>query len=235
MRSTLALPLPTSTTLRSWPSQNGETRYYVSGEVQVEAGAGIAAGVLLRANPGCRIEIGRGVCIGMGSILHACGGSLVVEAGATLGMGVLVIGQGTIGKNACIGSETTLLNCSVLSQAVIPPRSLVGDPTYPSRQEAEVGMASEAEPVSAAAPQEPIEPPEETLPEPTPPSPPDSPLAQVEKQTRRWQEAAEQTQENSRSPKIRKLNGIPGYSELDRLLGKIYPYRQILSSGGGQS
>ncbi len=225
MRSTLALPLPTSTTLRSWSSQNGETRYYVSGEVQVEAGAGIGAGVLLRANPGCRIEIGRGVCIGMGSILHACGGSLVVEAGATLGMGVLVIGQGTIGKNACIGSETTLLNCSVLSQAVIPPRSLVGDPTYSSRQEAEVGMASEAEPVSAAAPPEPPEPPGETLPKPAPPSPPDSPLAQVEKQT----------QENSRSSKTRKLNGIPGYSELDRLLGKIYPYRQILSSGGGQS
>ncbi|MFS8860233.1 hypothetical protein NW841_09240 [Synechococcus sp. H60.3] len=230
MRSTLALPLPTSTMLRSWPSQNGETHYYVSGEVQVEAGAGIGAGVLLRANPGCRIEIGRGVCIGMGSVLHACGGSLVVEAGATLGMGVLVIGQGTIGKNACIGSETTLLNCSVLSQAVIPPRSLVGDPTYSSRQEAEVGIASEAEPVSAVAPPEPSE---ETLPEPA--SPPDSPLVQVEKQTRRWQEAAEQTQENSRSPKTRKLNGIPGYSELDRLLGKIYPYRQILSSGGGQS
>jgi carbon dioxide concentrating mechanism protein CcmN len=123
MRSTLlASTLPNSMTLRALPGQNDETRYFVSGEVQVEAGAGIGAGVLLRANPGCRIHIGRGACIGMGSVLHACGGSLIVEAGATLGMGVLVIGQGTIGKNACIGSETTVLNCSVLSQAVIPPR-----------------------------------------------------------------------------------------------------------------
>ncbi len=224
MRSTSALPLPTSIALRFWPSQNGETRYYVSGEVQVEAGAGIGAGVLLRANPGCRIEIGRGVCIGMGSILHACGGSLVVEAGATLGMGVLVIGQGTIGKNACIGSETTLLNCSVLSHAVIPPRSLLGDPTSSSEHGAEVGMSSKTEAALAAAPQELPKSPEESLPEVAPPSPPSS-LAQVEKQT----------SENSRSPKTRKLNGIPGYSELDRLLGKIYPYRQILSSGGDQS
>ncbi|HIK20556.1 MAG TPA: hypothetical protein IGR15_05765 [Synechococcus sp. M44_DOE_062] len=210
-------------TLRALPGQNGETRYFVSGEVQVEAGVGIGAGVLLRANPGCRIYIERGVCIGMGSVLHACGGSLIVEAGATLGMGVLVIGQGTIGKNACIGSETTVLNCSVLSQAVIPPGSLIGDPTYGSNlKEAGTTQADPSE----------VEMAQETLPEPPPP--PSSPVANVEKQTRRWQEAAEQTQEKPTSPKTRKLNGIPGHSELDRLLGKIYPYRQVLSSRDGR-
>ncbi|MGY2710747.1 hypothetical protein [Thermostichus sp. MS-CIW-28] len=231
MRSTLlASTLPNSMTLRALPGQNDETRYFVSGEVQVEAGAGIGAGVLLRANPGCRIHIGRGACIGMGSVLHACGGSLIVEAGATLGMGVLVIGQGTIGKNACIGSETTVLNCSVLSQAVIPPGSLLGDPTYGfDLQEAGGSKLTPAEPSPAE-----VEGAQKTLPESAPP--PSSPVANVEKQTRRWQEAAEQTQEKSGSPrtKTRNLNGIPGHSELDRLLSKIYPYRQVLSSGDGR-
>ncbi len=216
MRSTLASTLPNSMTLRALPGQNGETRYFVSGEVQVEAGAGIGAGVLLRANPGCRIQIGRGVCIGMGSVLHACGGSLIVEAGATLGMGVLVIGQGTIGKNACIGSETTLLNCSVLSQAVIPPGSLLGDPTYGFDLQDDKPIQAEPSPTT-------VEMAPATRPEPVPPS---SPVVNVEKQT--------QEKSGSAKTKTRKLNGIPGHSELDRLLGKIYPYRQVLSSGDGR-
>jgi carbon dioxide concentrating mechanism protein CcmN len=225
MRSILASTLPTPMTLRPLQSKNSETRYFVSGEVHVEPGAGIGAGVLLRANPGCRIQIGRGVCIGMGSILHACGGSLIIEAGATLGTGVLVIGQGTIGSNACIGSETTLLDCSILSQQVIPPGSLIGDPTYSeevSSEEASAGDSTQAEPLAEAA-----------LPEPTPPPPPNSPVTNVENQTRRWQESAKQAEEKPRSMKIRKLNGIPGHSELDRLLGKIYPHRQALSSNDG--
>ncbi|MEN9221411.1 MAG: hypothetical protein Q6M04_03130, partial [Thermostichus sp. BF3_bins_97] len=148
------------------------------------------------------------------------GGSLIIEAGATLGTGVLVIGQGTIGSNACIGSETTLLDCSILSQQVIPPGSLIGDPSY-----------SDAATASDPNPPEPAEAP--ASPEPTPPPPPSSPVANVEKQTRRWQESAEQAEAKPRSKKLRKLNGIPGHSELDRLLGKIYPHRQALSSNDG--
>lgn len=214
MRSILASTLPNLKTLSALPSEVSETRYFVSGEVHIEAGAGIGAGVLLRANPGCRIQIGRGVCIGMGSILHAHGGSLIIQAGATLGTGVLVIGQGTIGSNACIGSETTLLNCSILSQQVIPPGSLIGDPNY-------IEVSQDPEPVPAESAQ------------PTPPLPPSSPVKNVENQTRRWQESAKQAEEKPRSMKIRKLNGIPGHSELDRLLGKIYPHRQALSSNDG--
>ncbi|MEN9230045.1 MAG: hypothetical protein Q6L68_03990 [Thermostichus sp. DG02_5_bins_236] len=210
----MASTLPNLKTLSALPSEVSETRYFVSGEVHIEAGAGIGAGVLLRANPGCRIQIGRGVCIGMGSILHAHGGSLIIQAGATLGTGVLVIGQGTIGSNACIGSETTLLNCSILSQQVIPPGSLIGDPNY-------IEVSQDPEPVPAESAQ------------PTPPLPPSSPVKNVENQTRRWQESAKQAEEKPRSMKIRKLNGIPGHSELDRLLGKIYPHRQALSSNDG--
>ncbi|MGQ9838533.1 MAG: hypothetical protein ACUVRV_11390 [Cyanobacteriota bacterium] len=219
MASTLPTPtipsvLPSQMAISALQSKNSETHYFISGEVHVEAGASIGAGVLLRANPGCRIQIGRGVCIGMGSILHACGGSLTIEAGATLGTGVLVIGQGTIGSQACIGSETTLLDCSILSQQVIPPGSLIGDPSY-------IGVSQDPESVPTEFNQT------------TPPPPPSSPVENVEKQARRGEETTQSSQDKPRPLKIAKLNGIPGQAELDRLLGKIYPHRQALSFNDG--
>ncbi len=90
------------------PSNNFDT--YISGEVTIDPSAAIAPGVLLQASPNSRIIIGAGACIGLGSILHAYEGTLEVEAGANLGAGVLVVGKGKIGANACIGSTTTILN-----------------------------------------------------------------------------------------------------------------------------
>jgi carbon dioxide concentrating mechanism protein CcmN len=228
MRSTLlASTLPNSMTLRALPGQNDETRYFVSGEVQVEAGAGIGAGVLLRANPGCRIHIGRGACIGMGSVLHALWGIPHRGGGSNLGNG---------GAGDRVGHHRQkrlhrLRNHSAELFGAQPsshsPGSLLGDPTYGfNLQEADGSKLTPAEPSPAAVEMAP-----EMSPEPSPP--PSSPVANVEKQTRRWQEAAEQTQEKSGSPrtKTRNLNGIPGHWELDRLLSKIYPHRQVLSSG----
>jgi carbon dioxide concentrating mechanism protein CcmN len=220
MRSTLASTLPTSLRPQAWLAQSGKAHYVVSGEVEIEEEASIGLGVVLRANPGCRIHIGRGVCIGAGSILHACGGSLVVEAGATLGRGVLVIGQGTIGENACIGSEATLLNCSILRQAVIPPGSLLGDPTW--RSEQETTGVTQTEPEETERVQELPAAPVQGVSE----APPPSSEAEVTPQ-----EQAEPTQEKRG---VGKLNGIPGRAELERLLGKIYPHRQVLSSRDGR-
>jgi len=224
MRSTLASTLPTSLRSQAWLAQSGKAHYVVSGEVDIEEEASIGPGVLLRANPGCRIHIGRGVCIGAGSILHACGGSLVVEAGATLGRGVLVIGQGTISENACIGSEATLLNCSILRQAVIPPGSLLGDPTWRSEEEA-TGV-TQTEPEEAERVQELPAAPAQGVSEAK--TPPPSPKAEV---TPQEQAAAEPAQEQRGAGR---LNGIPGRAELERLLGKIYPHRQVLSSRDGR-
>ena len=100
---------------------------YISGEVTIDPSAAIALGVMLQASPNSRIVIGAGVCIGMGSILHAYEGTLEVEAGANLGAGVMVIGKGKIGANACIGSTTTILNCSVEPKQVVEAGSLLGD------------------------------------------------------------------------------------------------------------
>ncbi len=108
-----------------YPISNFES--YISGEVTIDPTAAISPGVLLQATPNSKIIIAAGVCIGMGSVLHAHGGTLEIEAGATLGAGVLVVGQGKIGANACIGSATTILNCAIESGQVVAPGSLLGD------------------------------------------------------------------------------------------------------------
>lgn len=100
---------------------------YVSGDVTIDESAVIGPGVLLAAEPNSRIVIAAGVCIGMGTIIHAQEGSLEVESGAILGAGVLVIGRGKIGANACVGSCTTVLYSSIESLQVISSGSLIGD------------------------------------------------------------------------------------------------------------
>ncbi len=100
---------------------------YVEGDVSIDASAAIAAGVILRADPDSKIIIAAGVCIGTGSLLHAHRGTLEVEACANLGAGVLVVGKGKIGGNACIGAITTIWNASIEPWQVVPPGSLVGD------------------------------------------------------------------------------------------------------------
>lgn len=100
---------------------------YISGEVTIDPDAAIAIGVMLLAAPNSRIIISAGVCIGMGSVLHAHDGILEIEAGAIIGAGVLVVGGGKIGANACIGSATTILNCSIERGQIVAPGSLLGD------------------------------------------------------------------------------------------------------------
>lgn len=97
------------------------------GDVFIHPHAVIAAGVLLWAEPGSRLEIGAGACIGMGTILHASHGIMLIATGASLGAGVLFIGCGEVGPQACVGAATTLINTSVGAGAVIPPGSLLGD------------------------------------------------------------------------------------------------------------
>jgi carbon dioxide concentrating mechanism protein CcmN len=99
----------------------------IQGDVYVHASAVIAPGVLLQAESGSQLIIGPGVCIGMGCILHAYQGRLEIGEGVILGAGTLILGQGKIEANCCIGSATTILNPTLNSGSVIPPGSLVGD------------------------------------------------------------------------------------------------------------
>jgi carbon dioxide concentrating mechanism protein CcmN len=105
--------------------------YVVSGDVSIDESAAIAPGVILQADPNSRIIISRGVCIGMGCILHARDGTLEIEPGAILGTGVLIIGRGKIGENACIGSASTIFNASITRSQMLPAGSLIGDTSRP--------------------------------------------------------------------------------------------------------
>ena len=106
---------------------SSNSQVYVEGDVSIDASAAIAPGVILRADPDSQIVIAAGVCIGMGAVLHACGGTLEVEAGANIGAGVLIVGKSTIGANACIGAVTTIWNTSIEPWQVISAASVLGD------------------------------------------------------------------------------------------------------------
>ena len=99
----------------------------VIGEVSIDPSVAIAPGVILQAAPNSQIIIGAGVCIGMGSIIHAYEGTISVEAGALLGSGCLIVGKSKIGANACVGSGTTVFNCLVAANQVVPPGSIISD------------------------------------------------------------------------------------------------------------
>jgi carbon dioxide concentrating mechanism protein CcmN len=99
---------------------------YISGEVIIHKSAVIAPGVILQAAPNSKIIVGAGVCIGMGSIIQVDRGTIEIQAGASLGAGFLMVGEGKIGSNACIGAATTVFRSSVASAQVIQPGSILG-------------------------------------------------------------------------------------------------------------
>lgn len=100
---------------------------YISGDVIIHNSAVLAPGVIIRATGDSKIMIGAGVCIGMGTILQVETGILEIGNGANLGAGVLIIGAGIIGENACIGAATTIYNSFVLPTQIIPPGSMLGN------------------------------------------------------------------------------------------------------------
>jgi len=148
------------------PAYDSHSHIYVSGDVVIHPSAAIAPGVLLQADPGCRLTVADGVCIGQGGVLHAHRGNLTINSGTMLGRAVLILGQGTIGANACIGAFSTILNSSVAAGQILPPNSLLG----------ETGRQVQLEPVepsTAPASSSPADSlPDPWVAEPTPPSVP---------------------------------------------------------------
>jgi carbon dioxide concentrating mechanism protein CcmN len=124
-----------------------DTHFFVSGDVTIHPTAAIAPGVLLEADPDSQLIIQAGVCIGMGTTLHAQQGILEIDTGASLGSGVLMVGSGKIGANACIGSMATLFNASVEPEQIIAAGTLVGDT---SRQWADLPTVTASVEISAS-------------------------------------------------------------------------------------
>ncbi len=103
----------------------GDFRSYVCGDVVIDQTAAIAAGVLIQADQGGRVTIAAGVCIGMGTVIHAQDGLLEIGAGANLGAGVLVYGSSKIGEGACIGASSSIVKAVIAKGAIVPPCSLI--------------------------------------------------------------------------------------------------------------
>lgn len=198
---------------------NSNSQIYVSGDVVVDEGAAIAPGVILQADPESRISIAPGACIGMGVILHARQGTLEIGAGAILGAGVLVVGSGTIGANACIGAGTTLINPCIDKMQFLPAGSLIGDT---SRQ-----VALEPEPASNI--------PQPESPELSDPWSPNEPETASEPPVAAAQERSPEPEPTpeERSPEPEITQQVPtilyGQAHIDRLLGTLFPHRQAFN------
>lgn len=99
----------------------------IVGDVVVDPQTVLAPGVLLWAEAGAAIRIAAGVCIGMGSVIHAHGGTIEIGEGVNIGAGVLLIGAVTIEPHACIGTSTTVIQTTIPAGAVVAAGSLLGD------------------------------------------------------------------------------------------------------------
>ena len=200
---------------------SSNSQILMSGDVVVNEGAAIAPGVILQADPGSRISIAAGACIGLGVILHAREGTLEIGAGVILGAGVLVVGAGTIGTSACIGAGTTLINPCIDQMQIMPAGSLIGDTSRQATAEATAAAPT-------AAPTSP-EPPQATTPPVAPPLEPPSP-AQTPPQTapETTPDAPESTPaeppQPGETPTI-----LYGQAHINRLLGTLFPHRQAFN------
>ncbi|HEY9861287.1 MAG TPA: hypothetical protein V6D16_17440 [Candidatus Obscuribacterales bacterium] len=204
------------------PPANPET--YVRGDVTIHSSVAIAPGVLIQAEPNSRIIINAGVCIGMGSVLHAYEGTLELREGVNLGAGVLVIGEVTIGANACIGSSATLFNCEIEAGQLIPSGSVHGDS---SRQVAlENGL--EANPKTTSEPTT-----HSQLATPTATSTPAETTTPSQATSEAASEATskptpDQSALATKSPEAAPTQ-VYGQAYLNRLLGTLLPHRQALN------
>ncbi len=176
----------------------------------------------MQAEPGSRISIAAGACIGLGVILHAREGTLEIEAGVILGAGVLVVGAGKIGTNACIGAGTTLIDPCIDKMQIMPAGSLIGDTSRQASAEATSAEATSAAPTSPETPETtapPVAPPIE------PPSPPQTPPQTApETATDAPESTAAEPPQPGEMPTI-----LYGQAHINRLLGTLFPHRQAFN------
>jgi carbon dioxide concentrating mechanism protein CcmN len=182
----------------------------VSGDVAIDPSAAIAIGVLIQADPNSKIVIAAGVCIGMGSVIHARQGVLHIGAGANLGAGVLILGQCHIAENTCIGSLTTILNSSTTPGQVIPPNSLLDGI---STQESEPAIVSVRSEVTTSSPTSQESPNETVVSTAT-----TQVIAEVITEVITEVKSSDSTNQTQAT--------THGQEQLNRLMGKLFPNRQ---------
>ncbi|MGI2908234.1 transferase [Tolypothrix sp. VBCCA 56010] len=211
---------------------------HISGEVIVHPSAVIAPGVILQAATNSKIVIGPGVCIGMGSILQVSTGIIEIEAGVSLGAGFLMVGAGRIGVNACIGSATTVFNCSVEPGQVVAPGSVLGDTTVraalpsPTEIDTKELEPSTTEPASVNVESQNGTGKDKNNSQSQIPSPINSgKIESNEEEHLITQESALTTQDSETSSTDPNIFGtqIYGQGSIQKLLTTLFPHRQSLS------
>lgn len=212
------------------PPRNLES--FIRGDVTIHPSAAIAPGVLIQAEPDSRIIIKAGVCIGMGTVLHAYQGTLEIQESVNLGAGVLIIGHGTIGANACVGTSTTVFNSSIEPGQVVAPGSLYGDRSRqtgqansqkPSAEAVAEPVSSDAQVLTPSEPQPSVSDPWATAEPPN--SPPVAAPENLEPST-----TSELAVRRSPSDLATETNAkVYGQDYLNHLLGALLPHRQALS------
>lgn len=186
----------------------------VYGDVAIDQGVAIAAGVILMADPGSRLVIARGSCLGAGTIVHARQGMLTIEPETNLGSNVLIVGTGRLGAQACVGAGSTLINPQLGPRAVVPARSLLGD-----RGPA---AAEPAEPAAEAAASQP------TATEAVQSADPPAPVRNSQSQNGQSQNGQNQ---NGQSPSGgAAYTQVYGREQVQLLLATLFPSRQPLEA-----
>lgn len=209
------------------------THYYRGGDVVVDASAAMAPGVVLRAAPNASIRIGPGVCVGAGVVIQAKQGCVFIESGVSLGVGVLIVGHGHVGKDACVGPSSTLINPAIAPNTIIPPCSLIEAQASQPRKTAShngIPQSTRFHPPHFQADNNPV---------PSMPMPPrTSPTVQPQAVSPK---AVNVPNVGPSSPDSSTMtapsNRVYGRDHLNNLLSALFPHRQPLNNGdsSGQS
>lgn len=197
---------------------------YISGEVIIHPSAVMAPGVILQAATNSKIIIGPGVCIGMGSILQTNAGIIQVEAGVSLGAGFLMVGEGRIGANACIGSATTVFNCSVQPGQVIAPGSILTYTTEHTALSASTTIETKQLQPSPTLPASGVESENGTV---------ETDFDQSNLVSDSVKDEAITTTADGETPSSAIGSQIYGQGSIQRLLVTLFPHRQSLNESNG--
>ncbi len=215
---------------------------YQIGDVTVDPSAVIGLGVILQASPKGRIVIGAGACLGMGTIINACEGTVEIESGAVLGPGVLIVGQGKVGANASVGAVSTIFNASIPPMQVLAAGSVIGQVAArvvsesarsPTQQQSKVN--SEISAVEAAEPTESSPPVAESASsQPTGTTNDESPLTTDEAENSDEHSGGKTSQPPSTKnadPEAMPNAGTPVYGQIyiSRMLGTIFPQGKAIN------